>query len=104
MLKIKMKKRMAPILAALLVIAVMIAFTPQMAAPAYATSGDPAIVLDTDVLKNTQNTANAQTVYMAGNAWKVIGYNGQGVASASNTREQGNQRYRQVNSVGSSHR
>ena len=48
-------------------------------------AGEDDIVLGTGVLKDTANQPNAQTVHMADNAWRVIGYDGVGVASGTDT-------------------
>ena len=48
-----------------------------------AADGDlPAMGMGMSVLGNKVNTADAQTVYMADKAWRVIGYDGTGAASA----------------------
>ena len=40
---------------------------------------------DISVLTNGVNTANAKTIWYGGSAWRVIGYNGEGVASETGT-------------------
>ena len=78
-MKKKLKNRMAQLLTALLAVAVIGAFTPQVSMPAYAADGDPAMVLGSEsVLKSTVNAPNAQTVWYADNDWRVIGYDGVG--------------------------
>ncbi|MDR3767451.1 MAG: hypothetical protein Q3Y08_10550 [Butyricicoccus sp.] len=55
---------------------------------AFALDGDKTIMLGTSVLQKNANTADAATVYFGrkedGNpaAWRVISYNGSGVAGA----------------------
>lgn len=84
-MKEKCKKQMARILTALLVVAVVIGFVPQMGMPIYGASGDPAMNLGTEVLDQNVNTTNAQTVWYADKTWRVIGYDGNGAASDSGT-------------------
>ena len=70
------KKRLIPILVAVLM---AFAFIPIGVGTAYADSGDPEIVAGTDsVLKDTANTDDAQTVWYAGSAWRVISCDGTG--------------------------
>ena len=71
-----MAKKMKKILTAVLSLAMAAYFVPQMNAPAYAEDGGvPAMVLGSEsVLKDTANTDNAQTVWYAGKAWRVIKY------------------------------
>ncbi len=72
-------------LAIVVSLAMAITMMPVFVMTAYAAAGDPAMVEGTDVLQSTSNTKDAQTVYMADKAWRVIGYGGEGVASATNT-------------------
>ena len=85
------KKRIFGILLSLalsLVLALAMVFSMfAMVQTAYAgteesTSG---MVLGSSILEASVNTKDAQTVYYAGTAWRVIGYGSQGVASETNT-------------------
>ena len=61
---------------------------PMMGATVYAddqASAAPGIVLGADVLGIGSNTSGAATVHMADKAWRVIGYDGSGVASRADT-------------------
>ena len=73
-----MKKRMIPILVAVLMVFGMM---PMNAAPAHAASGDSAMSLGTEVLDQNVNSTGAQTVWYADKTWRVIGYDGSGAAS-----------------------
>ncbi len=68
MLRENAKKGWARILAALIVAAVVIGFTPQMGTPVYAVEGDPAMNLGTDVLEQGVNTSDAQIVWYGENS------------------------------------
>ena len=73
---------MARILTVLLVVAVTICFVPQMNVPVYAANEGPALMaMRSDALSKDAGKNGAQTVWYAGSAWRVIGYNGGGVAS-----------------------
>ncbi len=66
------KKRLLLILVAILMVFAMM---PMSAGAVYAVNGDPAMVAGTEsVLKQAANEHNAQTVWYAGNAWRVIKY------------------------------
>ena len=81
-----MKKR---ILSILLTLCMMLCLTPiSVFAEEVGAEGSAAIQLGTEVLNKNVNTATAPTVYFGQNhdnnpaAWRVIGYDGSGVASA----------------------
>ena len=77
-----MKKRF---LSLLLVICLVVGLLPTTV---FAANSGKAIQLGTDALNESINSTNAATVYFGQNdtdqpgAWRVIGYNGNGVASA----------------------
>jgi len=75
-----MRKRLLPILVAVLIVFSMM---PASAETAYAASEDPAIDLGTGVLDQNVNTSTAQTVWYADKAWRVIGNDGRGAAGKS---------------------
>ncbi|MBQ9179688.1 MAG: Ig-like domain-containing protein, partial [Firmicutes bacterium] len=61
---------------------------PIMGAPVYADDTAPAapgIALGSDVLSVGSNTSGAATVHMADKTWRVIGYDGSGVAGSAST-------------------
>jgi len=73
----RLKECIAKILAVSLMAALIICFVPQISEPVYADKGDPAMVYGSEsVLKKPTYTDNAQTVWYAGNAWRVISYGG----------------------------
>ena len=81
-----MKKR---ILSILLTLCMMLCLTPiSVFAEEVGAEGSAAIQLGADALNKTVNTASAPTVYFGQNhennpaAWRVIGYDGNGVASS----------------------
>ena len=81
-----MKKR---ILSILLALCMLFCLTPiSVFAEGEAATGSAAIQLGTDALSKNVNTPNAPTVYFGQNqenkpaAWRVIGYDGSGVASS----------------------
>ena len=81
-----MKKR---ILSILLTLCMMLCLTPiSVFAEEVGTEGSAAIQLGTEVLNKNVNTATAPTVYFGQNhennpaAWRVIGYDGNGVTSS----------------------
>ena len=74
------KKRILPILVAMLMVFAMM---PMSAGTAYASSGDPAMSLGTDVLDQNVNTSTAQKVWYADKTWRVIGYDGKDGGAAS---------------------
>ena len=81
-MKQKNKKQMARILTVLLAVAVTVCFVPQMNVPVYAANEGPAsMAMGSDALSKDAGKNGAQTVWYAGSAWRVIGYNGGGVAS-----------------------
>ena len=81
-MKQKYKKQMARILTVLLVVAVTICFVPQMNVPVYAANEGPAsMAMGSVALSKDAGKNGAQTVWYAGSAWRVISYNGGGVAS-----------------------
>ena len=73
------------IIGLLLVFCLVVGFMPTTA---FAAGTGKAIQLGTDALNESVNDKNAATVYFGKNnedapgAWRVIGYNGEGVASA----------------------
>ena len=69
------------ILSLLLAICLVVGLMPTAAFAA----GTGAIQLGTDILKTNANTSTAATVYYGGQSWRVIGYDGTGVASSSNS-------------------
>ena len=82
-MKQKYKKQMARILTVLLAVAVTVCFVPQMNVSVYAANEGPAsMAMGSDALSKDAGKNGAQTVWYAGSAWRVIGYNGGGVASA----------------------
>lgn len=77
-------KRGVSLFTMLLMVAVAIGFMPQWGVgEAHAVTEAPAMVQGTDVLSSDANSTAAQTVYMADTAWRVIGYDGAGAASAT---------------------
>ena len=70
------KKKMMSVLAAMMVIAVVIGFAPQITTIAYAANGDPAMAPGTAVLNAGVNTSSSQTLYYGGTNWYVIAYDG----------------------------
>ena len=79
------KKR---IILTLTVVLMVFAMMPMAEGKAYASSGDPAMNLGTDVLDENVNTSTAQTVWYADKAWRVIGYDGKdgGAANKSGSK------------------
>lgn len=76
---LELKRRAVQLLALSLMMAAAVGFALQAPAPAYATSGDPAIVAGAEsVLKDTANTADAQKVWYAGQSWWVLSYQDEG--------------------------
>ena len=82
-----MKKR---ILSILLTLCMVLCLVPiSVFAEGGTATGSAAILLGTDALNKTVNTANAPTVYFGQNqennpgAWRVIGYDGSGVAGTA---------------------
>ena len=69
------KKRVLPILVAVLMVFAMM---PMTAGAVYAASGDPAMNLNTDVLDQNVSKKDAQTVWYGSSAWRVIGYDESG--------------------------
>ena len=67
------------ILSLLLAICLAIGLMPTTAFAA----GTGAITEGTDILKTNANTSTAATVYYGGQSWRVIGYDGTGVASSN---------------------
>ena len=76
----KAKKRIVPILVAVLMVFGMM---PMSAGTVFAASGDPAMSLGTEVLDQDVNTSDSQTVWYADKTWRVIGYDGSGATSES---------------------
>ena len=80
-----MKARRNDFLSLLLVICLVAGLMPTTV---FAANSGKAIQLGTDALNESINSTNAATVYFGQNdtdqpgAWRVIGYNGNGVASA----------------------
>ena len=77
------KKRLLPILVAVLMVFAMILVLSTQEGATYAAQGDPAVVLGSEsVLKDTANTDDAQTVRFAEYDWRVIscGDTGNGAA------------------------
>ena len=70
-------------LAALLVLAVAFAMVPQAGVTSYAASGEASVTLGPGVLAVKANKDDAPTVYLSDKAWRVIGYDGAGVAGTS---------------------
>ena len=79
------KRKLRKMCSVLLAVAVTITMLPQISVTALAAQGDPAMNLGAGILKTGVNTAEAQTVHMADNTWRVMGYGGDGVASSANT-------------------
>ena len=79
------KKALRKMCSVLLSVAVTITMLPQVSMTAHAASGDPAMNLGAGILKTKVNTGEAQTVHMADNTWRVMGYGGEGVASSADT-------------------
>jgi len=79
----KIGKKLA---AVLLAVAMAVTFVPVLGTQtAYASSGDPAMSLGTEVLGQDVNTSDSQKVWYADKTWRVIGYDGNGAASESGT-------------------
>ena len=77
-----MAKIMKKILTAVLSLAMVACFVPQMNVPVYAANEGPAsMAMGSVALSKDAGGNGAQTVWYAGSAWRVIGYNGGGVAS-----------------------
>ena len=74
------KKRFLPMLMSILMVFAMM---PMVAGTAYASSGDPAMSLGTDVLDQNVNTSTAQKVWYADKTWRVIGYDGKDGGAAN---------------------
>ena len=74
-------KPKSKLLSLLLAICLVVGLMPTAAFAA----GTGAITEGTDILKTNANTSTAATVYYGGQSWRVIGYNGTGVASSSNS-------------------
>lgn len=68
------------VLTAFLVLTVVFATAPQTGMTTYAASGEPSINMGAGVLADKANTSDAPTVYLSDKAWRVIGYDGAGVA------------------------
>ena len=87
-----MKKIMKKILTAVLSLAMVACFVPQTGMQVYAEDGGvPAMVAGAEsVLKSTANTDNAQTVWYAGKAWRVIKYKDKGNDYITYPEEQDN--------------
>ena len=69
-----LKKKMSRILALSLTLAMAVVFVPQMAAPAYANNGVPAIVTGSSVLAENAGNDAAQKVFYGDRVWYVIAY------------------------------
>ena len=65
------KKRFLPILMSILMVFAMM---PMSAGTASADAGDPAMVVGSDALAKNAKKNDAQTLWYAGNAWRVIDY------------------------------
>ena len=69
-------------MAAIMAIAVIIGFSPELAAPAFAAEETPAAInLGSDLLKTDCNKASGPIVKYGKNDWRVIGYDGSGGVS-----------------------
>lgn len=75
-----MKKRLLPILVAVLMVFSMM---PISTGSVYAANENPAMNLGAGVLDQNVNTSDAQTIWYANEAWRVIGYDGKDGGAAS---------------------
>ncbi len=81
----KIKKGIAMLLGMVLTVAACVSALPQMALTAYAAGTGKSIQLGANALNDNVNTANAPIVYYDNDsdAWRVVGYDGTGVAGTS---------------------
>ena len=77
------KRKIAVILAGILLFAALFSFLPAARAEVKADDSVPSIWAGTGALKKNANKANAQTVWYGGREWYVIGYDGTGNAIAA---------------------
>lgn len=83
----KIKKGIALVLSAVLTVATCITTIPQLSETVFAAETGKDIQLGAAALSDNVNTSSAATVHYDSNSdtWRVIGYDGNGVASSSGT-------------------
>ncbi|MCR5107641.1 MAG: hypothetical protein K6B28_05705 [Lachnospiraceae bacterium] len=86
-MKRKFRKKIAPVLSAVLVAVTCVTMIPQLSETVFAEETVKNIQLGAAVLNTNVNTASAPYVYYDDrpDAWRVIGYDGSGVASSQGT-------------------
>ncbi|MBP5298026.1 MAG: hypothetical protein J6Z09_02625 [Lachnospiraceae bacterium] len=86
-MEMKFKRLLTMGLATILVVSACVFVVPQSGMKVKAASNDKNLQLGTDALNDNVNTTSAPVVYYDSNkdTWKVVGYDGTGVASSSGT-------------------